>query len=160
MLALLDPEFATASLGRGCSFDGGCSGFQGKWKQRLMSFADTKTAHFLKNMYILSDLHATESNFLAKFLLSFDHWRILVVSVSNSTIFLNSFRLCPLIFFSISTGKWWVGSKTCYNSEKNEQLLCLRDVECHISKGGQENFRYFHIGFLKELGVAVFLLYF
>lgn len=60
-----------------------------QWKQRFMSFADGKTAHFLKNMDILLDLHATGSKFLAKFLLNFDHWRILVASASNSTVFLN-----------------------------------------------------------------------
>lgn len=56
VLALLDPVFVTARLGRGCSSDGGCRSLQGKdpmEKKMFMSFADTKEPIFLKNMYIL-----------------------------------------------------------------------------------------------------------
>lgn len=49
----------------------------------------------------------------------------------------------------------------CYNSEKIKQLLCMGDVECHISKGGHGRILdiSFHIGFLKQLGRAIILLY-
>lgn len=164
VLALLDPVFVTARLGRGCSSDGGCRSLQGKdpmEKKMFMSFADTKHSLFLK-ICIYSGLHAIGSNFLAKLLLNFDHGSLLFPSASNDTVFLNAFSLYPLIFFSIPTGKWWAVSKMCHNSEKIKQLLYMEDMECHISKGGHRRISgiRFHIGFLKDLGKAVISLYF